>query len=130
MSKIENASDDFLYAYTMRLEGSKPIFVVDSPPKDYNNDGKITEDEMPLPIETTYKNPPDSMLMGFVKPSVDDKPIKDEMCWTMSGYAPIINSKENPVGLMGVDMSVSQIKKISKGKKSMSYIINNSSFFE
>lgn len=111
LGKIENASEDFLYAYTMRLKGSTPIFVVDSPPKDYNNDGKITEEEMPLPVGTIYKNPPNSMLMGFVKPSVDDKPIKDESDWTMSGYSPINNSKGEPVGLIGVDMSVTQIKK-------------------
>jgi len=118
IEKIENSNDEFLYVYTMRLKGKKVSFIVDSPPSDDNNDGKITEDEMPYSIGDVYENPPKSMLLGFVTPSTDEKPIKDEMGWTMSGYSPIYDSKNNSVGLIGVDMSVKKIQeKISLIKK-------------
>ncbi len=110
IKKIENSNDEFLYVYTMRLKGSKVSFIVDSPPSDDNHDGKITEDEIPYSIGDIYNNPPQSMLLGFVTPSTDPKPIKDEQGWTMSGYSPIYNSKNKRVGLIGIDMSVKKIE--------------------
>ncbi len=111
IAKIENSNDEFLFVYTMRLKGQHVTFIVDSPPSDDNNDGKITEDEMPYPIGWEYKNPPKSMLLGFIKPTTDDKPIKDEQGWTMSGYAPIYNSRGERVALVGIDMSLTNINK-------------------
>ncbi len=97
--------------YTMRLTGSKVTFIVDSPPSDDNHDGKITDDEMPYSVGHVYEDPPKSLLLGFVKPSTDEKPVKDEMGWTMSGYCPVYNSKQEAVGLIGVDMSLSKLHK-------------------
>ena len=109
ISKIENSNDEILYVYTMRLEGSKVTFIVDSPPSDDNHDGKITEDEIPYSIGDEYKNPPKSLLLGFIKPTTDERPVKDELGWTMSGYSPIYNSKGERIGLVGADMSLEKI---------------------
>lgn len=109
ISKIENSNDEILYVYTMRLQGSKVTFIVDSPPSDDNHDGKITEDEIPYSIGEEYKNPPKSLLLGFIKPTTDERPVKDDLGWTMSGYSPIYNSKGERIGLVGVDMSLEKI---------------------
>ncbi len=111
LRKIENSNREILYAYTMRLKKGKVEFIVDSPPGDDNNDGKITEDEMPYEIGEEYKSPPRSLLLGFVSPSTDEEPVHDEMGWTISGYCPIFNSSGKSVGLMGVDMSAHTLQK-------------------
>ncbi len=110
LKKIENSNEEILYAYTMRLNKGKVEFIVDSPPSDDNHDGKITEDEMPYAIGEEYKNPPKSLLMGFVSPSTDKEPVHDEMGWTISGYCPIFNSQGKSVALMGVDMTAKRLQ--------------------
>ncbi len=118
LKNIIASSSEFLYCYTMRYNKGKVLFVVDSPPLDYNGDGKITEDEIPYNINEEYKNPPDSLIKGFLKPTTDNRPLKDETGWTMSGYAPLYNSKGEGVGLVGIDMSLNRIEsKLSLIKK-------------
>ncbi len=109
MGKIAQSNSEFLYAYTMRLENGKVKFIVDSPPSDDDGDGQIGPNEMPAPIGEEYKNPPDSLLNGFVEPSADSKPWHDKWGWTISGYAPIYNSQGQSVALLGIDMSADRI---------------------
>jgi adenylate cyclase len=106
---VTQSTSEYLYAYTMRLKGGQVEFVVDTPPSDDDGDGKISEDEMPAPIGTVYKNPPQSLLQGFVQTSSDKEPYVDQWGRTMSGYAPIFDSRGESVGLLGIDMDVSRI---------------------
>ncbi|WP_051617035.1 adenylate/guanylate cyclase domain-containing protein [Desulfonatronovibrio hydrogenovorans] len=101
---ITQTNQDFLFAYTMRLQDGEVVFVVDSPPSDDTGDGTISEAEMPEPIGAVYAHPPSSLLQGFVRPATDDHPHQDQWGWTISGYAPIKNSQGRNVGLLGIDM--------------------------
>ncbi|MFW6313955.1 MAG: adenylate/guanylate cyclase domain-containing protein [Desulfohalobiaceae bacterium] len=107
---ITQTNSDFLYAYTMRLKDGEVRFVVDSPPSDDNQDGVISEDELPAPIGEKYPNPPQTLLQGFVQPSVDDQLYQDQWGWTISGYAPIQDSQGRNVGLLGIDMSAARME--------------------
>lgn len=49
------------------------------------------------------------MLKGFSTPAVEDEPYTDEFGTTLSGYAPILNSKGRSVGIVGADVNVSRI---------------------
>ncbi|MFO7718304.1 MAG: adenylate/guanylate cyclase domain-containing protein [Desulfohalobium sp.] len=106
---ITQATPEYLYAYTMRLDNGEAIFVVDTPPSDDDGDGTISEDEMPAPIGTPYPDAPDSLLQGFVQISSDAQPFVDQWGRTMSGYAPIFNAQGESVGLLGLDMDVSRV---------------------
>lgn len=110
MGNLAQSTPEFLYAYIMRINDGQVEFVVDSPPSDDDGDGRISEDEMPAPIGEPYPDPPHDLLQGFVTPSVDRSPWKDKWGWTMSGYAPIISSSGQQVGLLGVDMSANRIR--------------------
>ena len=107
---ITQTNKDFLFAYTMRLQDGKVVFVVDSPPSDDTGDGMISEDEMPEPVGTLYPDPPPSMLEGFVRASSDDQPYKDHWGWTISGYAPIQDAGGRSVGLLGIDMDLERFE--------------------
>ncbi len=101
---ITQTNEDFLFAYTMRLRDNQVYFVVDSPPSDDTGDGEITEEEMPEPIGSRYPDPPETLLQGFVRPSVDTEIHKDQWGWTISGYAPVQDYRGRNVGLLGIDM--------------------------
>ncbi|WP_045213705.1 adenylate/guanylate cyclase domain-containing protein [Desulfonatronovibrio magnus] len=106
---ITQSNDDYLFAYTMRLNNGAVEFVVDSPMSDDAMDGIIHEDEMPEPIGQVYHDPPKSLLTGFLRPSVDDQPYKDQWGWTISGYAPVLDQYGRSVGLLGIDMSIDRV---------------------
>jgi len=106
LHNITQTNQDFLFAYTMRMQDGKVVFVVDSPPGDYTGDGIISEYEMPVPVGELYPDPPATLLEGFVHASSDDKPYEDKWGWTISGYAPIKDSLGRNVGLLGIDMSL------------------------
>lgn len=101
---ITQTNDDFLFAYTMRMQDGEVVFVVDSPASDDTGDGIISEDEMPESVGAIYPDPPATLLNGFVRPSADDQPFKDQWGWTISGYAPIQDAAGKNVGLLGIDM--------------------------
>ncbi|MFO8031477.1 MAG: hypothetical protein R6U22_02935, partial [Desulfohalobiaceae bacterium] len=107
---ITQTNPDFLYAYTMRLQDGQVYFVVDSPPSDDNQDGEITADELPAPIGEKYPDPPQTLLQGFVQPSVDSQLYQDQWGWTISGYAPIQDSQGRNLGLLGIDMSAARME--------------------
>ncbi len=108
--QICQTNDDFLFAYTMRLIDGEVRFVVDSPPSDDKGDGVISEEEMPEPIGALYPEPPQTMLQGFVRPSVDDRLYEDQWGWTISGYAPIQDAEGRNVGLLGIDMAAERME--------------------
>ncbi|MGX9365584.1 adenylate/guanylate cyclase domain-containing protein [Desulfoplanes sp. PS50] len=115
---VVDSNPDFLYAYTMRLTKGEVRFVVDSPPADNDGDGKISDMELPEDIGTLYPNPVPSLMHGFLQPSADDQPYEDKWGWTLSGYAPVLDDSGRGVGLLGIDMSITQVaKKLKKIEK-------------
>ena len=109
LRSIALGNQDFLYAYTMRLDGSTVRFVVDSPPSDDDGDGAITEEELPADIGEEYPETTESLLHGFVAPSVDKEQSCDEWGCYLSGYAPIRTASGRNVGLLGIDMTVDRV---------------------
>lgn len=109
MGIIAQTSQEYLFAYTMRLDGDQVRFIVDSPAHDDDGDGIISEDELPEPIGGVYPNPPEDLLYGFVRPRADRRAHLDRWGKTMSGYAPIHNAAGQPVALIGVDMSIETV---------------------
>lgn len=109
LGAIAQTDDEYLYAYTMRLDRGVVRFIVDSPADDDDGDGVISDDELPEPIGAIYPNPPEEFLRGFVQPSSDRRPHEDQWAVTMSGYAPVHNRDGQVVGLIGIDMSLARI---------------------
>ncbi|ACV67963.1 adenylate/guanylate cyclase domain-containing protein [Desulfohalobium retbaense] len=109
LHSVAQATPEYLYVYTMRLDDGGVEFVVDTPPSDDNGDGTISEEEMPAPIGTPYESAPQSLRRGFTQVSSDSEPYVDQWGRTMSGYAPVYNSQGDSVGLLGIDMDVSRI---------------------
>jgi adenylate cyclase len=92
--------------------------VVDSPPSDDDGDGTISDDELPADIGEPYDDPAPSLLQGFLQPSADEEPYEDEWGWSLSGYAPIFDRSGRSVGLLGIDMSITQVaNKLKKIKE-------------
>ncbi len=110
LGSIALGNNDFLYAYTMRMDGPTVRFVVDSPPSDDDGDGQISADELPADIGEEYPDAPESLLHGFVMPSVDPEPVCDEWGCFLSGYAPIRTAAGQGVGLLGIDMTVDRLQ--------------------
>lgn len=52
------------------------------------------------------------MLKGFVRPAVEDKPYTDEWGASLSGYAPIVTKDGHSIGIVGVDVQVSNLNAI------------------
>ena len=109
LGAIALGNPDFLYAYTMRMDGSTVRFVVDSPPSDDDGDGTISDDELPADIGEEYPDTTDQLLHGFIMSSVDVEPSCDEWGCYLSGYAPIRTVSGQSVGLLGIDMTVGRV---------------------
>lgn len=52
------------------------------------------------------------MLKGFAHPAVEDQPYSDQWGASLSGYAPVITKDGNSVGIVGIDVKVSNLKAI------------------
>ncbi|SDB60457.1 adenylate cyclase [Desulfonatronum thiosulfatophilum] len=110
MGAIAQSNEEYLYAYTMRLENGQVRFIVDSPAHDDDGDGVFSDDELPEPLGALYPDPPEELIHGFVRPSSDQHPHHDQWGTTMSGYAPILNGSGQPIGLIGIDMSIDRVE--------------------
>jgi diguanylate cyclase (GGDEF)-like protein len=84
--------------YIMRKEGERIVFVLDTD----------TSDEQALPGKT-YPDPPQSLLQGFDRPSVDDRLFADAWGVFMSGYAPL-RGGSSP-SLLGIDMRDAEVNR-------------------
>ena len=104
LMNITQTNQDFIFAYTMRIQDGEVVFVVDSPSSYDPGDGLALEVEEPEPVGEVYPDPPATLLEGFVRPSSDDRPYQDQWGWTISGYSPVQDSKGRNVGLLGIDM--------------------------
>lgn len=54
------------------------------------------------------------MLKGFAHPAVEDQPYSDEWGSSLSGYAPIKTNEGNSIGIVGVDVKVSNLNAIKQ----------------
>lgn len=107
------------YIYTMaktKDTDTKGIvqFIVDPMiAADLNGDGVIDPDEQPANIGELY-NAKDSpaLLLSFKKSAFDHGYTNDKWGSFISGYAPIVDSAGKTVGIVGVDMTVDQIKRL------------------
>lgn len=95
-------SDQAEYIYTMKLvDDSTMVFVVDTDPEDPADLYEEYEDAVSYMFDTIRTG----------EPSCDDEVTTDEWGAFISGYAPIMDSKGNVVGLVGVDFLADSISK-------------------
>lgn len=101
---VKDPDIETIYILRPTEEPTKLRFLVDYA-KDgiYGNPGDLY-DACDVPI----------LLKGFTSPSVEDEPYRDEFGLTLSGYAPIFNTKGQSVALVGVDVQVSRIQQIQQ----------------
>ncbi len=100
LNTIRKLNEDIRFLYTMKKENDKVYFVVDS---DYG----INEDGATIGEQYPDTNP--QMLDGFTKASVDDDFTVDQWGTVITGYAPIKDSKNNIIGIVGVDMAAERV---------------------
>ncbi len=94
---FRKTNPDIAYLYLMRRVGEKVVFVIDS-------DDTVGQ-AMP---GQEYKQRLQSLMEGFLWPSVDREIYTDQWGSFMSGYAPIRNSEGRY--LIGVDMRATEVK--------------------
>jgi PAS domain S-box-containing protein len=100
LKKMQQASPDIHYMYTMRMNGSNIEFVVDG---DYGHAGDAAV------IGEIYRNANRELILGFTRPSADSDFNTDKWGTVLSGYSPIRDRAGNIVGLVGVDMDSSVV---------------------
>lgn len=109
--------DDVQYIYTMRPKKNNTWeFVVDAAlEKDDNSNGRIDENEISAKIGDEYDiTETPELTAGWFGPTADQKITKDIWGEWISGYAPIKDETGRTVGIVGVDISASQIIKEQK----------------
>jgi diguanylate cyclase (GGDEF)-like protein len=94
---FRKTNPDIAYLYLMRRVGEKVVFVIDS--------DETSTQAMP---GQEYKQRIQSLMEGFLWPSVDREIYTDQWGSFMSGYAPIKNSEGRY--LIGVDMRATEVK--------------------
>lgn len=99
---MEKSNPDIRYIYTMRSVNNTVQFIVDA---DYGMN--ISDD--PARIGDIYPAPSIEMLQGFTGNTVENDFTTDQWGTTLSGYAPIRDSRGNIVAIVGVDMSADRI---------------------
>jgi len=105
-NKILAANPRISSIYTMVQKGDKMYFVVDSTQASSTSD-KYRTDTAGVMEEYTDATP--TMLESFKerKAMVEDELGKDEWGYSISGYAPVYDSKNDFIGIAGVDMNAS-----------------------
>lgn len=103
LQQIINHNNRIYDIYIMRKgsEKNELVFVVDAVEgEDHAALGEVYDAEIA----------PD-MLAGFTKPSVDKDFTTDKWGQTLSGYAPVRNSKNEVVAILGIDFDANSIKR-------------------
>lgn len=113
LAAVQQGDADIRFVYTMRRTPHGQVaFVVDTPPIDYNSNGRVDPDERMAHLGETYKDSTPSLLAGFERPSAEPQPSSDEWGLLLSAYAPIRDSRGVSVGLVGVDMLASRLAEL------------------
>jgi len=116
--KILQANEDFIYVYTVINCGDRACLVLDA--------------ELPRTGETVtasgimevYQRPSSTLrqAMAAHAAAVEPRPYTDEYGTFLSAYAPIYDSHQTYVGVVGVDMSYRQYAiKVAKIRNSLAY---------
>lgn len=119
LNKLKKEQNNIKYIYSMAKTEKKGIlqFIVDpEDPIDENKNGIIEENEKPADFGELYnaeKIDP-SMFEGFKKPTISNIISYDKWGAFLSGYAPILNSKKEVVGIVGVDITAEYISYFEK----------------
>ncbi len=100
LKKAKQAYHDIKYVYAYKVEKGRVIFLVD---------GSYGEDsDAALPGDVYNESTPE-MVLG-VKQKISDKDFAQDKWGTfLSGYAPVFDSKGNPVAAIGVDMLAQRV---------------------
>ena len=98
--KMQESNEEILYLYTMRKIGDDVAFVVDA---------EYGISEGTAGINEVYDTPTEEMFLGFEGPISEKEFTIDEWGVVMSGYAPVLNSKGETVGIVGIDMNSQKI---------------------
>ena len=88
---------DIAFIYVMRKVDDKAAFVLDSDMQDPASPGEIYEPDI------------DTLMEGFLRPSVDQELVEDRWGVFLSGYSPIEAGKDDY--LVGIDMRADEVKK-------------------
>jgi PAS domain S-box-containing protein len=89
------SSSNIRYVYTMRKNGDKVVFVVDSD-SGYEPDAAT--------IGELYPDAEPEMIQGFSHPTVNNDFSSNDWGLVLSGFSPIKDQKGMVVGIVGVDM--------------------------
>lgn len=125
LNKMREENPDILWAYVMRpIEGNIWEFVVDAdsnfdlpPSQDLNLDGLITEDEENVAPGVRYNVDVAPEIVSALSEAVaTDDFYSDQWGTYISGYAPILNEKNEPVAIVGFDMSVDTVLSVTNKK--------------
>ena len=122
LRRFKKTIPDVTYIYTMvKLPDSDTTkavaFVIDAQEEeiDRNHNGVIdAEEKKALPGQTYPAGEAPQLFHGFEQSSADEKIIKDEWGWWLSGYAPIRDAQGRSVGLVGVDIAASHIQRLNE----------------
>jgi diguanylate cyclase (GGDEF)-like protein len=88
---------DIAFIYVMRKVDNKAAFVLDSDMQEPASPGEIYEPDL------------DSLMEGFLRPSVDHELTEDRWGVFLSGYSPIHTGEDDY--LIGIDMQADDVKK-------------------
>lgn len=114
LTRIRLANPGITFIYTMRKTSDPNTFqfVIDeAPEEDSNEDGVIDEEEETADIGKPYDvSTYPELRAAYEGPRADRILQSDQWGTWLSGYAPIFNSKNEPVGILGVDMSADDVR--------------------
>ena len=102
--KILEANPSIAFIYTTVLKGNGVHLVIDTQPQ---KPGQVDDTAA---VMEAYDDATDAMKAALSehKPKVEDDFYTDKWGTFMSGYVPIYNSSKQPVGIVGVDITVEQ----------------------
>ncbi|MGB8144040.1 MAG: diguanylate cyclase [Chromatiaceae bacterium] len=97
LRSLGRTNPDIAFVYVMRHSGGRVYFVLDSD----------ESEQQALPGREYMERMP-SLMLGFQRPSADDRVYEDEWGSFMSGYAPLRNG--NGEYLVGLDMRAEELQ--------------------
>ena len=114
LTRVKTANPGITYIYTMRKTRDPNMFqfVIDeAEEEDSNGNGIIDEDEETAEIGEPYDvSSYPELRAAYEGPRADLILQSDQWGTWLSGYAPIYNSKNEAIGILGVDMAAGDVR--------------------
>ncbi len=118
LTRIRESNPGIRFIYTMRRSRTPGMteFVIDEAEEvDENGNGIIDPPEERAEIGRLYDATPyPEMISAFQGPRADRILQSDQWGTWLSGYAPIFNSRRQPVGILGIDMAADDVRREEK----------------